>query len=184
MANGDLTNVTGLSPITQALIDAQMRAFNVSALPTIQNQFALQGLANSPALGQAVGQSLATAFPGFIQAGESLGQSGAGLMANIANQEAARQLQAAQVAGNLFLGFGQNMGNAGQLQQQQFQSALQGFQGAGQLERGILGEQLDASQMERLRLQGLSEQATTGLFGGSVLPPIGQVTGRTESSSK
>ena len=183
MAIGDLTDITGLSPITQALIDAQMQAFNVNALPVIQNQFALQGLANSPALGQAVGQSLATAFPGFIQTGESLGQSQAGLAANIGNQEAMRQLQAAQLSGNLLLGLGQNvLSPAAQFQSGQAQLGLGALGGAGQLQQGLAQSQAEATQMDFLRRQGLAEQGTTGLFGGSVLPPTLSGTSTTNTT--
>jgi hypothetical protein len=175
MPNGDATNIAGLSPITQALIDAQMRAFNASALPVIQNQFALQGLGSSPALGQAVGQSLATAFPGFIQTGEQLGQAQAGLVANIANQEAMRQLQAAQTMAGIYGTLaGQVYNPMAELQQSQAQQALQAFGSAGELQRDIAQQQIDAAQMDFLRRQGLAENATTGIFGSSVLPPTFQ----------
>lgn len=52
----------GYSPLTQAALDA----FQQQTLPVIQQQFELQGLGRSPALGVATGQALATALPPFI----------------------------------------------------------------------------------------------------------------------
>jgi len=217
---GDL----GASPLTQAAI----AAFKQNALPVIQNQFTLQGLGHSPALGVAVGDALASAMPAFIQAdlsnrlaasqalqqqglsqqqmamaasqalqqqglsqqqtagqflgqGEQLGQSASKLIADIGNQEALRQLQAAQVAGQLLLGYGVP---AAQLEQKQLESALAGFSGAGQLERGVVSEQMENEYMDFLRRQGLAEQATTGLFGGSVLPPTLQQQSKTTTDGK
>lgn len=162
---------SGQSPLTQSAI----QAFQQSTLPVIQNQFALQGLANSPALGEAVGSSLAQSLPQFILGGEQLNQSGARTMADIANMQQQQAL-------NAFLGFGQLAGQAGQLQNQQTQTGLGAFGGAGQLQQGTAQGQLDASQMDYLRRQGLSEQNTTGLFGGTVLPPTLQQSSKTTSS--
>jgi len=199
---GDL----GSSPLTQAAI----AAFKQNALPVIQNQFTLQGLGQSPALGVAVGDALASAMPAFIQAdlsnrlaasqalqqqglsqqqtagqflgqGEQLGQGAVKLAADIGHQEAMRQLQAAQVAGQLLLGYGVP---TAQLEQKQLEAALAGFSGAGQLERGIASEQLENEYLDFLRQQGLAEQTTTGLFGGSVLPPTLQQKSKTTTDGK
>lgn len=171
----------GQSPLTQAAI----QAFQQSTLPVIQNQFALQGLANSPALGEAVGSSLAQSLPQFIMGGEQLNQSGARTYADIANMQQQGQLAANQQALNALFGLGQQAGTAGQLQNQQVQTGLGAFGGAGQLQQGTVQNQLDASYADFLRRQGLAEQATTGLFGGSVLPPTLQQNSQgTTTSSK
>lgn len=169
----------GQSPLTQAAI----QAFQQSTLPVIQNQFALQGLSNSPALGDAVGSSLAQSLPQFIFQGEQLNQSGARTMADIANMQQQNQLAGNQQAMNALFGLGQQAGTAGQLQNQQVQTGLGAFGGAGQLQQGTAQSQLDTSQMDFLRRQGLAEQATTGLFGGTVLPASLQQT-TSGSSSK
>lgn len=171
----------GQSPLTQAAI----QAFQQSTLPVIQNQFALQGLGNSPALGQAVGSSLAQSLPQFIMGGEQLNQSGARTMADIQNMMQQNQLASNQQAMNAYFGLGQQAGTAGQLQNQQVQTGLGAFGGAGQLQQGTTQSQLDAAQADYLRRQGLSEQSTTGLFGGSVLPPtLQQASKSTTTSSK
>lgn len=170
---------SGQSPLTQAAI----QAFQQSTLPVIQNQFALQGLANSPALGDAVGSSLAQSLPQFIFQGEQLNQSGARTMADIANMQQQNQLAGNQQAMNALFGLGQQAGTAGQLQNQQVQTGLGAFGGAGQLQQGTAQSQLDASHMDFLRRQGLAEQSTTGLFGGTVLPASLQQT-TSGSSSK
>ena len=61
---GFTTGPLGDSPATRAAIEA----FKIQSLPVIQQQFQLQGLGRSPALGQAVGQSLGVALPQFINA--------------------------------------------------------------------------------------------------------------------
>lgn len=173
---------SGQSPLTQAAI----QAFQQATLPVIQNQFALQGLANSPALGEAVGSSLAQSLPQFIFQGEQLNQSGARTMADIANLQQQNQLAANQQALNAYFGLGQNVAApAAQLQNQQVQTGLGAFGGAGQLQQSTAQNQLDAGQMDFLRRQGLAEQATTGLFGGTVLPPtLQQATQSKTTSSK
>lgn len=138
--------IAAQSPLTQAGI----QQFQAAQLPILQQQAALQGLGNSPALQSAIAGGLAQALPNLIGQGQQL------------TVDAATR--------------------AAQLQQQQLQTALQALQGAGQLQRGITQEQLDAQQMERLRLQGLSEQATTGLFGSSVLPNTFQQSSQSSSS--
>jgi hypothetical protein len=200
------TGNLGDSPLTRAAIEA----FKINALPVIQHQFALQGLGQSPALGVAVGDALASAMPAFIQndlanrltasqalqqrgltqqqlggqflgQGEQLGQNAAQLIANIGNQEAMRQLEASKVAGQLVLGYGLPMT---QLEQSQVQNALGAFTGAGQLQRGVVQEQLESEYMDYLRQQGLAEQTTTGLFGGSMLPPTLQQQSRSVTDGK
>ena len=173
------TIYSGQSPLTQAAI----QAFQQSTLPVIQNQFALQGLANSPALGEAVGSSLAQSLPQFIMGGEQLNQSGARTMADIANMQQQGQLAANQQAMNALFGLGQQAGTAGQLQNQQVQTGLGAFGGAGQLQQGTAQSQLDAAQMDFLRRQGLAEQSTTGLFGGTVLPPTLQQASSSKTTS-
>lgn len=177
----DLTSIySGQSPLTQAAI----QAFQSASLPVIQNQFALQGLANSPALGEAVGSSLAQALPQFIFQGEQLNQSGARNLADIANIQQQNQLAANQQALNAYMGLGQNVAApAANLQNQQVQTGLGAFGGVGQLQQGAAQGQLDAGLMDYLRRQGLSEQMTTGLFGGTVLPPTLQQTTKSNTSS-
>lgn len=110
-----------------------------------------------------------------LQAQQQLGQQGAGLAAQIANQEAMRGLQAAGQAGSLYGGLASGVYNPmAQLQQAQWQQGLQGFGSAGQLQRDVTQGRIDAATMDFLRQQGLAEQATTGIFGGSVLPPAFQ----------
>ena len=178
----DLSSIySGQSPLTQAAI----QAFQQSTLPVIQNQFALQGLANSPALGEAVGSSLAQALPQFIFQGEQLNQSGARTMADIASMQQQQQLAANQQALNAYMGLGQQAGTAGQLQNQQAQTGLGAFGGVGQLQQSAAQGQLDAGLMDYLRRQGLAEQSSTGLFGGTVLPPtLQQATKSNTTSSK
>jgi len=169
----DLSSIySGQSPLTQAAI----QAFQSSTLPVIQNQFALQGLGNSPALGEAVGSSLAQSLPQFIMGGEQLNQSGARTMADIYNMQQQQAL-------NAYMGLGQQAGTAGQLQGQQVQTGLGAFGGAGQLQQSTKQSQLDAAQMDFLRRQGLSEQGTTGLFGGTVLPPTLQQASTSKTTS-
>lgn len=172
----------GQSPLTQSAI----ASFNQATLPVIQNQMALQGLSNSPALGMAMGSSLAQALPQFIMGGEQLNQSGARTMADIANMQQQGQLAANQQNLNALMGLGQVGGQAAGAQNQQLNTALGAFGGAGQLQQNVTQQQLDNAQMDFLRRQGLSEQATTGLFGGTTLPPTLQQTGTsaTKSSGK
>lgn len=113
----------------------------------------------------------------------NLGQSGAQLVANIANQEATRGLEGYKTAGQLQLGVGDLNLRAGQLQQEQQRLALQASQGAGGLQRDLSQQVADAFQSERLRLQGLSEGASFGVFGGAALPPSLQSASKTSGSS-
>lgn len=181
----------GASPLTQAA----MANFQSNVSPVIQNSMTLQGLGQSPAVGQALGQSLAAALPQFtqmdfanrfnaanaLQGEEQLNQNAARLSADISNQEAMRQLQGASLGGNLLLGASSNiLAPASQLQQQQQMNALQGFSGAGQLQQGLTQARGDAAQQERLRQQSLAESGTTGIFGG--FPST--LSSQTQSSGK
>lgn len=169
----------GQSPLTQAAI----ASFNQATLPVIQNQMALQGLSNSPALGMATGSALAQALPQFIMGGEQLNQSGARTMADIASMQQQGQLAANQQNLNALAGLGQISGQAAGAQQQQMQGALQGFGGAGQLQQNVVQQTLDNAQMDFLRRQGLAEQSSTGLFGGTTLPPTLQQAGTSTTQS-
>lgn len=106
-----------------------------------------------------------------MQGEEGLTQNAAKLAADISNQEANRQLQSFAVGGNLLLGLTDPLAKAAQLQQEQQKIGLQAFGAGGDLQQSVAQNVADAAQMERLRRQGLAEQSTTGLFGGSVLPP-------------
>jgi hypothetical protein len=169
----------GQSPLTQAAI----ASYNQSTLPIIQNQMALQGLGQSPALGMALGSSLAQALPQFIMGGEQLNQSGAQTMANIANMQQQGQLSANQQALQSLQGLSQNAGQAAGAQNQQLNTSLGAFGGAGKIQQDILQNQIDTAQMDFLRRQGLAEQATTGLFGGTTLPPTLQQSGTSNTST-
>lgn len=202
-----LTGMPGFSPIT----DAAIEAFKVKTLPLIQQQMTLKGLGHSPAVSQVTGEMLAEALPQFITqdmtnrlraaelagtmgqgaaglagtVGEreaNLGLSGTRLAADIANAEAMRELEGFRSAGQLQLGLTDAMTKAGQLQQEQQKLALQAGQGAGGVQRDIAQQVSDAFQAERLRLQGLSEAGSFGVFGGQILPPSLSATTRTKSS--
>lgn len=172
----------GSNPITLAAVES----FRRNALPVIQHQFALQGLGSSPALGVAVGDALAQMLPQTFFQGEQLTQGAAGLAAQIANQEAERQLQAFQTGGTLLLGLTQPFSAAVTGEQNQQQLALQGLGAGGQVQQDVTQRFLDSLQADLLRRQGLAEASTTGLFGGSVIPPTatGTRTTGTTSSSK
>lgn len=137
----------------------------------------------SQAGGRAVeqGQNAATQAGTILDREANLGLTGARLSSDIANQEAMRQIEAARTAGQLQLGAGDLAARTAQIQQEQQRLALQAGQGAGGLQRDIQQQVADSVQAERLRLQGLSEGASTGLFGGSVLPP--NVLSKTTSKS-
>ena len=53
---------------------ASVGAFEETALPTIQNQAALSGFGNSPAVAEVAGGALAQALPGLIQVENQQGQ--------------------------------------------------------------------------------------------------------------
>lgn len=169
----------GQSPLTQSAI----AAFNQSTLPVIQNQMALQGLSQSPALGMALGSSLAQALPQFIMGGEQLNQSGAKTYADILNMQQQNQLAANQQSLGAMQLLGQTGNQASAAQNAQLQNALGIFGGGGQLQQNITQQQLDNAQMDFLRRQGLAEQSTTGLFGGTTLPPTLQQTAKTTTQS-
>lgn len=124
-----------------------------------------------------------------MQGEEGLTQNAAKLTADISGQEAQRQLQAFGLGGNLLLGLTDPLRSAAQLQQEQQKIGLQAFGAGGELQQSTAQNVADAAQMERLRQQGLAEQSSTGLFGGSILPPTLSTTSNTvtkqkESSSK
>lgn len=99
--------------------------------------------------------------------------------------EADRQMNAYLQMGQLMLGLTNPMSQAMQGQMGQQQTALTGYSQAGQLQQGTAQQVLDALRMEMLRLQGMSEGGTTGLFGGNVLPPaLAQGSTTSGSSSK
>ena len=213
----------GMSPATQAAIDA----FQQAQLPVIQQQFQLQGLGRSPALGSAVAGGLTQAMVPFMQQDLSnrlqatgmgaqqqqfgqqfglqqelgrgqlglgqraqslaefmqpaqLGQSAAGLAAQIGQNESNRQLQALGLQGQLAMGMTDPMARAAALEQQRQQMALQGFGAAGTAQRDVTQQLIDEQQREFLRRQGLAEQGTVGVF-GTVLPPAMQ-SGSTTTS--
>lgn len=185
-----LYGAPGFSP----MMSAGVEAFNRNTRPILEQQMQLQGLGKSPAVGVATADALAGILPQFIsednanrfkaagvlQGEEGLNQSAASLAANIANQEQMRQMQAYQYAGQMQLGMGglYNQGWQNQIAQQQL--ALQAAGAGGELQRQIAQQALDSAQMERLRLQGLAEQASSGVF-GNVIPPSGisNTSGRT-----
>ena len=205
-----LTGAPGSSP----MLDAAIAAFKLKTEPLIQQQMQLKGLGHSPAVSQVTGETLALALPEFINADmtnrlqaaqmaggmganaaglagtiaerdANLGLSGTKLSADIANQEALRALEAYKTAGTLQLGQGDLAVKAAQLQQEQQRIALQSGQAAGGLQRDISQGVNDAYQAERLRLQGLSEGGSYGIFGGSVVPPsLSQGSKTAGSSSK
>lgn len=184
----------GFSPLTQAAI----ANFQQQTLPVIQQQFQLQGLGRSPALGQAVGSSLTQALVPFIQTdlanrlqaiqlaqqGLGLSQSAAQAAAQIAAAERAGQLTGLGQAGQLALGGANALATLGQQHLARQQAALQAFGSAGQAQRAAAQDPLDALRQEFLRRQALAEAGTIGLFGGSVIPPTiqGETISRTTGS--
>ena len=183
----------GSSPIFGAAVDA----FKANTLPVIQQQFQLQGLGNSPALGQAAGTALGANLVPLLQ-GEMANRLAAiqqmqgrragmtselGLAANIVDQNQQRALDAARLAGSLQLGLSDPLRAAAQLGQSRQQLALESFGAAGQAQRGVELERVDAQMQDFLRRQALSEAATTGVFGGSVLPPTLSQSGVSKTSS-
>lgn len=185
-----LYGTPGQGPLMLAGLDN----FNRNVRPLIENQMTLAGLGNSGALGVATGDALAQVLPQFIMADydnrfraaqtlqgeEQLNQSAAQLAASISDQEMQRQLQAYGTAGNLILGLSDPFSQAATIQQQQQGIGLQGVGAAGELQQGVAQGTMDATEMERLRQQGLAEGSTIGLF-SSVLPPTLQ--SKTKSSS-
>lgn len=172
----------------QAADQARLGGLNsLGQQQTISQQNQLGGL---NALGQQGGlenQALQTAGQlrlggaQALQGEEGLNQNAAQLSANIANQEAQRQLQAQQVAQQGLMGYSSNYAQPlGAMQSQGQQSALTGLAAGGELQQGQQQAMSDAQRQEFLRLQGLSEGGTTGLFGGSVLPPTFEGTTSTK----
>jgi hypothetical protein len=186
-----LYGMPGFSPLMQA----GLSAFQNGTQQVVQQQAELQGLGRSPALGQMTADALTQVLPQFIQQDnanrfqaantlqgeEGLTQSAANLAANISNQEQQRQLSAFQTGGNMLLGLGDLYHNMSGDQTAQMQLALQAAGAGGDLQNQIAQQAMDAAQAERLRLQALSEQGTTGLFSTS-LPGPSQLAGSTKSS--
>ena len=179
------------------MFDAAVQAFRANTLPTIQQQFQLQGLGGSPALGQAAGVALGANLVPLIQndmanrmqaiqlmqQGQQFGTQQLGnlsgqptlpamtLAADVTNQNRAQALQAASLAGNLILSSAGPLNQAAQLAQARQQLALQSFGGAGTAQRDIALETADAQMQDYLRRQSLAEAATTGIFGSTGIPP-------------
>lgn len=196
----------GGSPIFNAAVEA----FRANTLPTIQQQFQLQGLGGSPALGQAAGVALGANLVPLIQSDIANRLAAIGLMqgqqqfaaqqtgnyggvptlpafslAQQTNaQDRAQALQAATLAGNLILGTAAPLGQAAQLGQSRQNLALESFGAAGQAQRDISLQQVDAQMQDYLRRQGLAEAATTGIFGGSVIPPALSQSSTTRSTTR
>lgn len=122
---------------TSPSMQAAMGAFTQNTLPVIQNQMQLQGLGDSPAVADVAGRSLGTALPQIIQ----------------------NEQQNRLAAGQGLTGLGANLILPGQQQASNF------LQSSGELQRGLTQDPFDAAREEQLRLQGLSESATTGAFG-------------------
>jgi hypothetical protein len=185
-----LYGMPGFSPLMTAGLDA----FGRGQQQVVQQQAELQGLGRSPAVGQMTSDALAQVLPQFImedynnrfkaagvlQGEEGLTQNAAQLAANIANQEQQRQLEAFNAGGNMLLGMGNLYNDLGQSQTQQMQLALQAAGAGGDIQQQIAQSALDAAQMERLRLQSMAEQSTTGLF--SSLPGPAQLSGASTGS--
>lgn len=110
---------------------------------------------------------------------EQLAQSGIGLAANISNQQRQRQLQAAQQAGQLQLGFGSQIAvPLAQLESSRQQAAIQALATLGGQQQQVQQAGFDASEAERARLQAIAQQPALGLFGASGLAPaIGAAAG-------
>ena len=131
------------APFTQGSLgqspatEAFMGSFLQNTLPVIQGQAQLQGLGNGPAVPDMAGRALGTALPQIMQ------------------NDASNRLQAAQG----MTGLGSQLILPGQ--QQAFNQTGQ----AADVQRGMQQDVFDSAREEMLRLQGLSESATTGAFG-------------------
>ena len=161
-----------------AIANVAGRSLGANLVPLIQNDITnrLSALSQGSQLDQINANRLG-AGAGVAQAEEQLNQSAAALQADIANRAAQNNLQAQQLNANLLLGFGQQIASpAAQLQLQQAQGALGGLSTAGETQRNVQQQGLDAQNLDFLRRQGLAEQSTTGLF-GTVLPPTLQQSG-------
>ena len=108
---------------------------------------------------------------------------GARTYADIANMQQQNQLQANQQALSAMQLLGQTGNQASAAQNAQFQNALGIFGGGGQLQQNVTQQQLDNAQMDFLRRQGLAEQSSTGLFGGTTIPPTLQQASKTTTTS-
>lgn len=213
-----LSGPVGLSPIMRQAIDQ----FQSLTQPIIQQQFALQGNGNSPALPQALGVSLGNVLVPLMQqdmqnrlAAINLSQQrvgGAGELAirgdeltlrgdeltlrgdeqqqlaalraaQIADAAAGRQLQGLGLTGQFGQYAGNQMSNLSDQLRQRQELSLKAYGSAGEAQRNVQQQAYDSAYADYLRRQALSEQTTTGLFGGSVLPPTISQTSRTKTSS-
>ena len=114
---------------------------------------------------------------------EQLTQSAAQLAAHIAAEQQRIGLQGLQTGGQLILGLTDPLAQAARLAQARQELSLRSIGAGGELQRSIAQEALDRAQADFLRRQALAEQATTGLFGGAVLPPALQQISRTTTST-
>ena len=185
------------------LADHAIEQFKRQQRPIIENTFALQGLANSPALGEALASGLGNAMPQFILAdmqnqragqqiasdlllgsgqlglgGRQLGQQAAVSAADIINQQQQRQLQSALGVGNLLTQFGAGVTLPAQQQQTDLaQAGISGILNTGQQQQQTEQAKYAAATAERARLQALAQQGAFGVTGGAGLTPlIGQTT--------
>lgn len=209
---GDIASATqpfmsgpvGQSPVLQQAVDQ----FKALTMPVIQNQFALQGLGNSPALGQAIGVSMGNALvplisedmknrlsainlaqqrvggAGQLQLGQQeLDQMAALRGAQVADASAGRQLQSLGLAGQFGAASGNQMSDLSNQLRQRQELSLSAYGSAGEAQRNVRQQAYDSAYQDYLRRQALSEASSTGLFGGSVLPPTLQQSSRTKTSS-
>lgn len=190
--NPFLTGTPGASPA----LNSATEQFKAQMLPVLQQQFALQGLGTSPAMGNAIGISMGNVLTPLItndlqnrlsaaqiggqqrqgfeqvrQGDEELGQLAALRAAQIQDAASGRQLQGMQLAGSFGQASGNELNNLSSLLQSRQQNALSAFGSAGNLQRDVTQQGFDSAYQDYLRRQGLAEASTTGLFGGQVLPP-------------
>ena len=199
-----MTGPMGQSPVLQQAAEQ----FKALSLPVIQNQFALQGLGGSPALGQAVGVSMGNALVPLMQQdmqnrlsainlaqqrvggagelgvrGEELAQTGPVRAAQAYTTSAQPGLQSLDLAGKFGATAGNQMSDlANQLRQRQ-ELSLSAFGSAGEAQRNVQQQAYDSAYQDYLRRQSLSEASSTGLFGGQVLPSTISQNSRTNTSS-
>lgn len=144
---------------------AARQAFELTGMPTIQNQMALAGLGRSTSMGDMLSRAWVASYLPLAQS-------------EIARYQAARDLQAqlmGQMAGTL-AGIGQAE-TARELQ------ALNAMAQLGQTGRNIVQAAYDALYADFLRRQALAEQALFGPMG--MFPStIGQKTTTTQSGGK
>lgn len=149
-----MTGAPGSSPLTQAAIEV----WKQRTMPIIQQQFQLQGLGHSPAMPQALGNSLAVAMPEFISQ-------------DIQNRLRATELYnafAGRVGQERFQGAGVMQGEEGLTQNaaklaadisgQEAQRQLQAFGLGGNLLLGLTDPLFKAGQLQQAQ-QGIGLQA-------------------------